>query len=69
MVKASARWLGVRMDLLAALLISTVAIAAVLVSQDAGRYIHLCRKITIQKLLTVFKNSRQAAIMCYRVRN
>lgn len=36
MVKASARWLGVHMDLLSAILIGTVAVAAALVSQDAG---------------------------------
>jgi len=38
MVMASGRWLGVHVDLLASLLIGSVAIAAVLVSQDAGRY-------------------------------
>ena len=36
MVKASARWLGVHMDLLSAILIGTVAVAAALVSQDVG---------------------------------
>ena len=36
MVMASGRWLGVRLDLVAALLIGTVAMAAVLTSQDAG---------------------------------
>ena len=39
MVMASGRWLGVRLDLLASLLIGSVSLAAVLVSQDAGRYI------------------------------
>ena len=39
MVMASGRWLGVRLDLLASMLISTVSLAAVLVSQDAGKYI------------------------------
>lgn len=38
MVMASGRWLGVHVDLLTSLLIGTVAVAAVLVSQDAGRY-------------------------------
>lgn len=38
MVMASGRWLGVHMDLLASLLIGSVALAAVLVSQDAGKY-------------------------------
>ncbi|KAL9951147.1 hypothetical protein ACROYT_G043760 [Oculina patagonica] len=36
MVMASGRWLGVRLDLLASLLIGAVALAAVLVSQDAA---------------------------------
>ena len=44
MVKASARWLGVRLDLLASMLIGAVSLAAVLVSQDAGRCI--CKVIT-----------------------
>ena len=35
-VKASARWLGVRLDLLTSMLIGAVSLAAVLVSQDAG---------------------------------
>ena len=39
MVMASGRWLGVRLDLLASMLIGTVSLAAVLVSQDAGRCI------------------------------
>ena len=38
MVMASERWLGVHVDLLASLLIGSVAVAAVLISQDAGRY-------------------------------
>ena len=37
MVMASGRWLGVHMDVLASLLIGSVALVAVLVSQDAGR--------------------------------
>jgi len=37
MVMASGRWLGVRLDLLASLLIGGVSLAAVLVSQDAGK--------------------------------
>ncbi|XP_078361824.1 ATP-binding cassette sub-family C member 4-like [Oculina patagonica] len=36
MVMASGRWLGVRLDLLASLLIGVVALAAVVVSQDAA---------------------------------
>ena len=39
MVMASGRWLGVRLDLVAALLIGAVALAAVLTAQDAGNYI------------------------------
>ncbi len=39
MVMASGRWLGVRLDVLASLLIGAVSLAAVLVSQDAGRCI------------------------------
>ena len=39
MVMASGRWLGVRLDLLASMLIGAVSLAAVLVSQDAGRCI------------------------------
>ena len=39
MVIASGRWLGVRLDLLATMLISAVSLAAVLVSQDAGKCI------------------------------
>ena len=36
MVMASGRWMGVRLDLLASLLVGVVALAAVVVSQDAG---------------------------------
>ena len=43
MVMASGRWLGVRLDLLASMLIGAVSLAAVLVSQDAGRCI--CIKV------------------------
>ena len=39
LVMASGRWLGVRLDLLASMLIGVVSLAAVLVSQDAGKYI------------------------------
>ena len=38
MMMASGRWLGVRLDLLTATLTGVVAFAAILVSQDAGRY-------------------------------
>ena len=38
MVVASQRWLGVRLDSLSALLTGVVALAALFVSQDAGKY-------------------------------
>ena len=37
MVKVSGRWLGARLDILASLLVGAVALAAILVSQDAGK--------------------------------
>ena len=37
MVMASGRWLGARLDCLASLLVGAVALAAILVSQDAGK--------------------------------
>ena len=37
MVMASGRWLGARLDILASLLVGAVALAAILVSQDAGK--------------------------------
>lgn len=46
MVMASARWLGVRLDLLTGLFIGAVALAAILVSQDAGRCIHKLNSYT-----------------------
>ena len=36
-VMASGRWLGTRLDCLASLLVGAVALAAILVSQDAGK--------------------------------
>ena len=48
MVMASGRWLGVRLDCLASLLVGAVALAAVLVSQDAGK---------LKILRNVFKSS------------
>ena len=38
MIVAGGRWLAVRLDLFTALLDGAVALAAVLASQDAGRY-------------------------------
>ena len=37
MVMASGRWLGTRLDCLTCLFVGAVALAAVLVSQDAGK--------------------------------
>ena len=37
MVMASGRWLGARLDCLASLLVGAVAVAAILVSKDAGK--------------------------------
>ena len=45
MVMASGRWLGVRLDLLSFLLTVAVALVAVLVSQDAGRYTNISNKL------------------------
>ena len=39
MVFASRRWLGVRLDCLSALLTGAAALAAVFVSDDAGKFI------------------------------
>ena len=44
MVFASQRWLGVRLDCLSALLTGAAAVAAVIVSQDAGKYTLIIRK-------------------------
>ena len=44
MVLGSGRWLGVRLDLLSALLTGAVALAAVLVSQDAGKRRVFCKQ-------------------------
>ena len=44
MVMASGRWLGVRLDLLTSVFIGAVSVAAVLGSQDTGRYImYICK--------------------------
>ena len=44
MVFASQRWLGVRLDCLSALLTCAVALAAVFVSQDAGKFTSTCNE-------------------------
>ena len=51
MVVAAGRWLAVRLGLLTALLIGAVALAAILVSQDAGWYCLIC-------LFTIFNRGR-----------
>ena len=38
MVMASARWLGVRLDVVASLIVGSVAAATAFVAQDAGEY-------------------------------
>ena len=38
MVMASARWLGVRLDVVASLIVGSVAAATAFVAQDAGKY-------------------------------
>ena len=43
MVLASGRWLSVRIELLSSLLTGVVALAAILVSQDAGRCDHITK--------------------------
>ena len=44
MVLASQRWLGVRLDSLSALLTGAVALAAVLMAKDAGKFTCLCNE-------------------------
>ena len=44
MVLASQRWLGVRLDCLSALLTCAVALAAVFVSLDAGKFTSTCNE-------------------------
>ena len=43
MVLASGRWLSVRIELLSSLLTGVVALAAILVSQDAGKCGHITK--------------------------
>ena len=44
MVFATQRWLGVRLDCLSALLTGAVALAAVFVSQYAGKFTSTCNE-------------------------
>lgn len=48
MVLASERWLGIRMTFLISLFILAVALAAILVSQDAGRCLLTVRKVILK---------------------
>ena len=57
MVIASGRWLGARIGLLTSLFIGAVALAAVMVSQDAGRYIRNNTTITFKALSTTDINA------------
>ena len=47
MVMASGRWLGTRLDCLASLLVGAVALAAILVSQDASKLKILCNVFSL----------------------
>ena len=49
MVMASNRWLGARLDCLASLLVGAVALAAILVSQDAGK-LKILNKVLVKNL-------------------
>lgn len=49
MVLASERWLGIRMTFLISLFILAVALAAILVSQDAGRCLLTVRKVILKR--------------------
>ena len=58
MVMASGRWLGARLDCLASLLVGAVALAAILVSQDAG-------KLKILSIVLVFLRKVRINIVVY----
>ena len=58
MVMASGRWLGARLDCLASLLVGAVALAAILVSQDAG-------KLKILSIVLVFLCKVRINIVVY----
>ena len=56
MVMASGRWLGVRLDLLASILIGAVSLVAVLVSQDAGRFICKVNQNSTRKTMLILRD-------------
>ena len=60
MVMASGRWLGARLDCLASLLVGAVALAAILVSQDAGKL-----KILSKELFLIFLCKERIYIVVY----
>ena len=60
MVMASGRWLGARLDCLASLLVGAVALAAILVSQDAGKL-----KILSKEHFLIFKCKERIYIVVY----
>ena len=64
MVMASGRWLGARLDLLASLLIASVAVAAVVVSQDAGMY-QLIACVKGQRMMTSLSGLKRRARSLY----
>ena len=61
MVMASGRWLGARLDCLASLLVGAVALAAILVSQDAGKL-----KILSKEHFLIFLCKERIYIVVYK---
>ena len=61
MVMASGRWLGARLDCLASLLVGAVALAAILVSQDAGKH-----KILSKEHFLIFLCKGRIYIVVYK---
>ena len=65
MVLASGRWLGACLDLLASVLIAAVALAAIVVSQDAGGYILQTRHLQdfcLSLVSNILTNNTQASV-------
>ena len=56
MVMASGRWLAVRLDLLTSILIGAVSLAAVLVSQDTGRFICKVNEKSTRKTMLILRD-------------
>ena len=61
MVMASGRWLGARLDCLASFLLGAVALAAILVSQDAGKL-----KILSKEQFLIFLCKERIYIVVYK---